>query len=90
MPADRSASRPAAGLQRSDRFVMGGAVVFVLGLMLLALVMVLWSSGRDVPGLLAATPLLCPVGFAVSFWGLVLQARERRGRSDVDRQVPQP
>lgn len=62
----------------ADRLVIGGGLVFLVGLLVLSVVMVLFARRGAAPGLLAALALLCPIGFAISFSGLVVQARERR------------
>lgn len=62
----------------ADRLVIGGGVVFIAGLLALAVVMVIFAEKGSSPGALAGLALLCPIGFAISFWGLVVQARERR------------
>lgn len=71
---------PQAGSGRSlaDKLVIGGGAVFVAGLLALALAMVLFVRDGLAPGVVAGLALLCPIGFAVSFSGLVVQARERR------------
>jgi hypothetical protein len=67
---------PARGL--ADRLVIGGGIVFLVGLLTLALVMLLFARDGGAPGALAGLALLCPIGFAISFSGLVVQARGRR------------
>jgi hypothetical protein len=62
----------------SDRLVIGGGIVFITGLLVLALVMVLFARDGAAPGLIAGLALLCPIGFAISFSGLVVQARSQR------------
>lgn len=71
---------PQAGFGRnlSDRLVIGGGAVFVVGLLALALAMALFVREGLAPGVVAGVALLCPIGFGISFWGLVVQARERR------------
>jgi hypothetical protein len=72
------APQPGFGRNLSDRLVIGGGVVFVVGLLALALAMVLFVREGLAPGVVAGLAMLCPIGFAISFWGLVVQARERR------------
>ncbi|MFN0284455.1 MAG: hypothetical protein ACKVZ6_21090 [Kineosporiaceae bacterium] len=67
---------PERGL--ADRLVIGGGIVFLVGLLTLSLVMVLFARDGDAPGAIAVLALLCPIGFAISFSGLVVQARQRR------------
>lgn len=67
---------PPRGL--ADRLVIGGGVVFILGLLALAVAMVLFARRGAAPGVLAGLALLCPIGFAISFSGLVVQVRERK------------
>jgi hypothetical protein len=62
----------------ADRLVMAGGVIFLLGLVALGVTLAVWGGGERVPLAAAGAALLCPVGFAVSFAGLVVQARERR------------
>ena len=71
-PSDRAPQPPAA------RLVMIGGVVFLAGLVALGITLALWARRGSAPGGLAALALLCPVGFAVSFAGLVVQARSGR------------
>ncbi len=71
-----SADAPPRGL--ADRLVAVGGVVFLVGLLALGVVMVLFTRDGDAPGALAGLALLCPVGFAIAFSGLVVQARNRR------------
>ena len=75
---DPTPAPPAFGRGLADRLVIGGGVVFVVGLLALALAMVLFVREGIAPGIVAGAALLCPIGFAISFWGLVVQARERR------------
>ena len=62
-----------------DRLVIAGGVLFLLGILALGVTLALWGRSGETPGIAAALALLCPIGFAVSFAGLVVQAR-RRGR----------
>jgi hypothetical protein len=57
---------------------MAGGVVFLVGLLALGLALALRARGGSAPGVVAALALLCPVGFAISFAGLVVQARGGR------------
>ena len=66
--------------RRAGRLVAAGGVVFLVGLLALGVTLAMWARQGSAPGVLAALALLCPVGFAVSFAGLVVQARAgRRG-----------
>ena len=67
--------------RRAGRLVATGAVVFLAGLLALGVALALWARQGSAPGVLAALALLCPVGFAVSFAGLVVQARAGRRRA---------
>jgi len=71
-PADR----------RAGRLVAAGGVVFLAGLLALGIALALWARRGSAPGALAALSLLCPVGFAVAFAGLVVQARAGRPTRD--------
>ncbi len=71
-PADR----------RAGRLVAAGGVLFLLGLLALGIVLALWARQGSAPGALSALALLCPVGFAVAFAGLVVQARAARTPRD--------
>ena len=62
----------------SGRLVVAGGLVFIAGLLALGLALALWAKRGSAPGGLAALALLCPVGFAVAFAGLVVQARAGR------------
>jgi len=62
----------------SGRLVIAGVVVFLAGLVALGLALALWARDGSAPGPVAALALLCPVGFAVAFAGLVVQARAGR------------
>jgi hypothetical protein len=62
----------------SGRLVVAGGVVFLAGLLALGLTLALWARNGSAPGALAALALLCPVGFAVAFAGLVVQVRAGR------------
>jgi hypothetical protein len=62
----------------SGRLVAAGGVVFLAGLVALGIALALWAKRGSTPGGLAALALLCPVGFAVAFAGLVVQARAGR------------
>jgi hypothetical protein len=62
----------------SGRLVVVGGVVFLAGLLALGLALALWARDGSAPGAVAALALLCPIGFAVSFAGLVVQARAGR------------
>jgi hypothetical protein len=64
--------------RRSGRLVAAGAVVFLVGLLALGVTVAVWARQGSAPGAVAALALLCPVGFAVSFAGLVVQARAGR------------
>jgi len=66
------------GDRRAGRLVAVGAVVFLAGLLALGVTIALWARQGSAPGAIAALALLCPVGFAVSFAGLVVQARAGR------------
>jgi hypothetical protein len=71
-----TAPRPADRL--SGRLVAVGGVVFLAGLAALGIALALWAKRGSAPGGLAALALLCPIGFAVAFAGLVVQARAGR------------
>lgn len=73
--SDPSPAVPQKGL--ADRLVIGGGLVFLVGIVVLTVVMVLFARRGDAPGWLAALALLCPIGFGISFSGLVVQARQR-------------
>ena len=76
-------AQPGPGAGRpgtADRLVVTGGVVFLVGLLALAATLALWGRDGSAPGAAAAAALLCPVGFAISFAGLVVQARGRRDR----------
>ncbi len=62
----------------SGRLVIAGGVVFLAGLIALGATLALWGRHGSAPGVLAALALLCPVGFALAFAGLVVQARAGR------------
>ncbi|WP_088289553.1 MULTISPECIES: hypothetical protein [unclassified Kineosporia] len=62
----------------ADRLVMGGGIVFLVGILVLALVMVFFARTGDAPLWLVGLALLSPIGFAISFSGLVVQARAHR------------
>jgi hypothetical protein len=62
----------------SGRLVAAGGVAFLVGLLALELALVLWAKHGSAPGGLATLALLCPIGFAVAFGGLVVQARAGR------------
>jgi hypothetical protein len=62
----------------SGRLVVAGGMVFLAGLLALGLALALWARHGSAPGAVAALALLCPIGFAVSFAGLVVQARAGR------------
>ncbi|HYJ75254.1 MAG TPA: hypothetical protein VEV65_06610 [Kineosporiaceae bacterium] len=62
----------------SGRLVAAGGVVFLAGLVALGIALALWAKRGSAPGGLAALALLCPIGFAVAFAGLVVQARAGR------------
>jgi ABC-type transport system involved in cytochrome c biogenesis permease subunit len=76
MPEPLTGPRPADRL--SGRLVAVGGVVFLAGLLALGIALVLSTKRGSAPGGLAALALLCPVGFAVAFAGLVVQARAGR------------
>jgi hypothetical protein len=76
MPEPLTGPRPADRL--SGRLVAVGGVVFLTGLLALGIALVLSAKRGSAPGGLAALALLCPVGFAVAFAGLVVQARAGR------------
>ena len=76
--SDPTPPPPGFGRGLADRLVIGGGVVFVVGLLALSLAMVLFVRDGIAPGVVAGLALLCPLGFGISFWGLVVQARERR------------
>ena len=66
-----------AGSRTADRLVLAGGVVLILGLLGLGVTLAIAARGGSVP---AAGPLLaglCPLGLAISFAGLVVQARHR-------------
>ena len=71
---------PPSGFGRSlsDRLVIGGGAVFVVGLLAVALALLLFARDGIAPGVVAGLALLCPIGFAIAFSGLVVQVRERR------------
>ena len=56
--------------------------MFLAGLLALGIALALWARRGSAPGALAALSLLCPVGFAVAFAGLVVQARAGRPTRD--------
>lgn len=62
----------------SGRLVATGGVVFLVGLVALGIALAMWAKNGSAPGGLAALALLCPIGFAVAFAGLVVQARAGR------------
>src|SRR3954447_15307739 len=62
----------------SGRLVAAGGVIFLVGLLALGMALAVWARSGSAPGGLAALALLCPIGFAVSFAGLVVQARDGR------------
>jgi hypothetical protein len=62
----------------SGRLVMAGGVLFLVGLLALGLALALRVRDGSAPGVVAAMALFCPVGFAVSFAGLAVQARGGR------------
>jgi hypothetical protein len=62
----------------SGRLVTAGGVVFLAGLLALGMALALWRRDGSAPGALAALALLCPIGFAVAFAGLVVQGRAGR------------
>jgi hypothetical protein len=62
----------------SGRLVVAGGVVFIAGLLALGLALAFWAKRGSAPGGLAALALLCPIGFALAFAGLVVQARAAR------------
>jgi hypothetical protein len=62
----------------SGRLVVTGGLVFLGGLLALGLALALWARDGSAPGGVAALALLCPVGCAVAFAGLVVQARSGR------------
>jgi ABC-type transport system involved in cytochrome c biogenesis permease subunit len=62
----------------SGRLVVAGGVVFLAGWLALGITLAMWARDGSAPGALAALALLCPVGFAVAFAGLVVQARAGR------------
>jgi hypothetical protein len=76
VPEPRTDPPPADRL--SGRLVAAGGVVFLVGLLALGVALALWAKRGSAPGGLAALALLCPVGFAVAFAGLVVQARAGR------------
>jgi len=76
MPEPLTGPRPAERL--SGRLVAAGGVVFLAGLLALGTALALWAKRGSAPGGLAALALLCPIGFAVAFAGLVVQARAGR------------
>jgi hypothetical protein len=67
-----------AGDRRAGRLVATGGVIFLVGLLALGVAIALWARHGSAPGVVAALALLCPVGFAVAFAGLVVQARAGR------------
>jgi hypothetical protein len=77
---NRPPPREAPRAGTADRLVIAGGVVFLLGLLALGLTLALWGRDGSAPGAAAAAALLCPIGFAISFAGLVVQARGRRSR----------
>jgi hypothetical protein len=76
VPAPRPGPEPTERL--SDRLVVTGGVVFGVGLLALGIALAFWAKHGSAPGGLAALALLCPIGFAVAFTGLVVQARAGR------------
>jgi hypothetical protein len=62
----------------SARLVTTGGVVFLIGLLALGIALAVRAKSGSAPGGLAALALLCPIGFAVAFAGLVVQARAGR------------
>jgi ABC-type transport system involved in cytochrome c biogenesis permease subunit len=77
-PSGPNASELSTADRRAGRLVAAGGVVFLAGLLALGIALALWARQGSAPGLLAALALLCPVGFAVAFAGLVVQARAGR------------
>ncbi len=77
-PVPSTPPGPSAGDRRAGRLVAAGALIFVAGLLALGVAMAVWARSGSAPGVLAALALLCPLGFAVSFAGLVVQARAGR------------
>jgi hypothetical protein len=55
-------------------------VIFLAGLLGLAVALLAWGGRGRAPAALAAPAVLCPIGFAVSFSGMVVQSREQRRR----------
>jgi hypothetical protein len=76
VPAPATGPGPADRL--SGRLVAIGGIVFLAGLLALGIALALWAKRGSAPGGLAALALLCPIGFAVAFAGLVVQARAGR------------
>ena len=66
------------GDRLSARLVVIGGVVFLAGMLALGTALAVWAKQGSAPGGLAALALLCPIGFAVAFAGLVVQARAGR------------
>ena len=64
--------------RRIDRLVAVGAVIFVVGVVCVAVVLVLFLTGsRDVPLALTLGASLLPVGFALALLGILSSARGR-------------
>lgn len=85
MPRDRSGpSTPGPG----DRLVVAGAVVFLVGLvMLLVDVVPFFFGAQNRPLAVNLLALLLPVGLGIALLGLLLAARDRRRRArELDRE----
>ncbi len=78
MPESSSPQPPAPPERLSARLVVAGGLVFFVGTVALALTLALWVKRGSSPGALAALALLCPIGFALAFAGLVVQVRAAR------------
>lgn len=60
-----------------QRLLLGGGVAVMIGIMALGLAVVLAAKSGAAPVALLLVGLLCPIGLAVAFGGLVAQARRR-------------
>jgi len=76
VPDPLTGPRPADRLP--GRLVATGGIVFLVGVLALGIALAVWAKRGSAPGGLAALALLCPIGFAVAFAGLVVQARAGR------------
>ncbi len=74
-----STGPPAARHGRPTGPIAVGAVLFVIGLVAVAVIMVLFATGaHDLPLWLNLTAMLAPVGFGVGLYGIAREARAGR------------